>query len=163
MKNNNKQPKNPTQLGWYVSKITKSFYNKQGFAQNHILENWKTIVGARFFNKSMPIKLNIKKTGGVLTIACDGAVAIELEYLKQEIISNINSYYGFNAVNKIQFKNIPLDIDSSNTYLELKIESDGKDSFSKDEGELSPSKGNSPIEKALFKLEKTVLKRKNEL
>ena len=111
----------------------------------------------------MPIKLNIKKTGGVLTIACDGAVAIELEYLKQEIISNINSYYGFNAVNKIQFKNLPLDTESNKTYQELKTESDGKDSFSKDEDELSTSKWESPIEKALFKLEKTVLKRKNEL
>ena len=163
MKNNNKQPKNPTQLGWYVSKITKSFYNKQGFAQNHIMENWKTIVGARFFNKSMPIKLNIKRTGGVLTIACDGGVAIELEYLKQEIISNINSYYGFNAVNKIQFKNLPLDIKVNNSYQGLKIKSDAKLSFSKDEGDLSSSKRKSPIEKALLKLEKTVLKRKNEL
>ena len=88
---------------------------------------------------------------------------LPLENIKQEIISNINSYYGFNAVNKIQFKNLPLDIESSNTYPELKIESDGKDFFSKDEGELSTSKGDSPIEKALFKLEKTVLKRKNEL
>ena len=81
MKKNTKQPKNATQLGWFVSKITKSFYNKQGFAQNHIMENWKTIVGTRFFNKSMPIKLNIKRTGGVLTIACDGGVAIELSLI----------------------------------------------------------------------------------
>ena len=163
MKNNNKQPKNPTQLGWYVSKITKSFYNKQGFAQNHILENWKTIVGSKFFSNSMPIKLNIKKTGGILTIACDGGVALELEYLKQEIISNVNSYYGFNAVNKIQFKNLPLDIENNEIQQETSPQSDGKDSFLKDESQLLPPKGDSPLEKALFKLEKTVLKRKNEL
>ena len=163
MKNNNQQPKNPTQLGWYVSKITKSFYNKQGFAQNHIMENWKTIVGSKFFNNSMPIKLNIKKTGGILTIACDGGVALELEYLKQEIISNVNSYYGFNAVNKIQFKNLPLDIENNQKQQETTPQSDVKDSFSKDESELLSQKGDSALEKALFKLEKTVLKRKNEL
>ena len=77
--------------------------------------------------------------------------------------NQIINYQKVKISTEIQFKNLPLDIESSNTYPELKIESHSKDSFSKDEGELSPSKGDSPIEKALFKLEKTVLKRKNEL
>ena len=163
MKKNNTHPRNATQLGWFVSKITKSFYNKQGFAQNHIMENWKTIVGSSFSNNSMPIKLNIKKTGGILTIACDGGVATELEYLKEEVIEKINLYYGFKAVNKIQFKNLPLEIENDDIKEESALKGDKKNSFTDNNSELFSSKDKSPIEKALFKLEKAVLKRKNEL
>ena len=86
MNKHNKQLKAATQLGWYVNKITKSFFNKQGFAQNYIIENWEAIVGPVFSEKSLPIKLHIEKIGGYLVIACDGSTAIELEYLKEEII-----------------------------------------------------------------------------
>ena len=84
MNKHNKQLKAATQLGWYVNKITKSFFNKQGFAQNYIIENWEAIVGPVFSEKSLPIKLHIEKIGGYLVIACDGSTAIELEYLKEE-------------------------------------------------------------------------------
>ena len=81
MNNHNKQLKAATQLGWFVSKITKSFFNKQGFAQNYIIENWETIVGAHFSKNSLPIKLQIKKIGGYLIIACDGSTATELSLI----------------------------------------------------------------------------------
>jgi hypothetical protein len=66
-------------------------------------------------------------------------------------------------VNKIQFKNLPLDIENNQRQQETTPKSDVKDSFFKDESELLSQKGDSALEKALFKLEKTVLKRKNEL
>ena len=163
MKKNTKQPKNATQLGWFVSKITKSFYNKQGFAQNHIMENWETIVGSKFSKNSMPIKLNIKKNGGTLIIACDGAVALELEYLKSEIINKVNSYYNFKAINKIKFKNLPLEIKTDDKKYKITIENDKKSFYSMINNEMSPLEDASPIEKALLKLENSVLKRKNKL
>ena len=78
LKEYNKQLKAATQLGWYVNKITKSFFNKQGFAQNYILENWDFIVGPSYVEKSLPIKLQIEKIGGYLVIACDGSTALEM-------------------------------------------------------------------------------------
>ena len=104
----NKQLKPATQLGWYVDKITKSFFNKRGFAQNYIIENWDYIVGSSFVEKSIPIKLQIEKIGGYIVIACDGSTALEIEYLKEDIIEKINSYYGFQAINKIKFQNLPI-------------------------------------------------------
>jgi len=121
----NKQLKAATQLGWYVNKITKSFFNKQGFAQNYILENWDSIVGPSFIEKSLPIKLQIEKIGGYLVIACDGSTALELEYLKEDIIKKINSYYGFQAINKIKFQNLPIQNDIKNK----KSEKNEKDKF----------------------------------
>ena len=163
LKKNSIYPKNPTQLGWFVSKITKPFYNKQGFAQNHIIENWETIAGVGFSKNSIPIKLSIQKTGGVLTVACDGGVALELEYSKSEIIEKVNSYYGFIAINRIKFQNLPIEIKDNNMKKESKPRSGDKNSPLKEFFFFDNLESKTPLEKALFKLENSVLKKKNEL
>ena len=157
----NKQLKAATQLGWYVNKITKSFFNKQGFAQNYILENWDSIVGPSFIEKSLPIKLQIEKIGGYLVIACDGSTALELEYLKEDIIKKINSYYGFQAINKIKFQNLPIQNDIKNK----KSEKNEKDKFYFDNKNKQNSDHEtlSNFEKALLKLQKSIIKKKNDL
>jgi len=163
LKKNSIHPKNPTQLGWFVSKITKPFYNKQGFAQNHIIENWETIAGIEFAKNSIPIKLSIQKTGGVLTVACDGGVALELEYSKSEIIEKVNSYYGFIAINRIKFQNLPIEIKDNDMKKESILKSDDKNPSLEKKFFFHNSENKSPLEKALFKLENSVLKKKNEL
>tara|TARA_B100000212_G_scaffold316108_1_gene270770 strand:+ start:19 stop:504 length:486 start_codon:yes stop_codon:yes gene_type:complete len=157
----NKQLKAATQLGWYVNKITKSFFNKQGFAQNYILENWSSIVGPSFVEKSLPIKLQIEKIGGYLVIACDGSTALELEYLKEDIIEKINSYYGFQAINKIKFQNLPIQNDLKNR----KSEKNEKDKFNVDvkNKQNIDYESLSSFEKAILKLQKSIIKKKNDL
>ena len=154
----NKQLKAATQLGWYVNKITKSFFNKQGFAQNYILENWNSIVGPSFEEKTLPIKLQIEKIGGYLVIACDGSTALELEYLKEDIIEKINSYYGFQAINKIKFQNLPIQNDIQNKKSEKNLKDKfsigGKNRSNVDYDALSR------FEKALLKFQKSVIKKK---
>ena len=157
----NKQLKAATQLGWYVNKITKSFFNKQGFAQNYILENWSSIVGPSFVEKSLPFKLQIEKIGGYLVIACDGSTALELEYLKEDIIEKINSYYGFQAINKIKFQNLPIQNDLKNR----KSEKNEKDKFNVDvkNKQNVDYESLSSFEKAILKLQKSIIKKKNDL
>ena len=62
----NKQLKAATQLGWYVNKITKSFFNKQGFAQNYINENWEAIVGPAFSENHYQLNYILKKLEDIL-------------------------------------------------------------------------------------------------
>tara|TARA_B100001113_G_scaffold301859_1_gene261032 strand:- start:71 stop:574 length:504 start_codon:yes stop_codon:yes gene_type:complete len=157
----NKQLKAATQLGWYVNKITKSFFNKQGFAQNYILENWNSIVGPSFEEKTLPIKLQIEKIGGYLVIACDGSTALELEYLKEDIIEKINSYYGFKAINKIKFQNLPIQNDIKNKNSEKKTKD--KFNFNKKNKQNIDHESLSSFEKALLKLQKSIIKKKNDL
>ena len=161
MNDYNKQLKAATQLGWYVNKITKSFFNKQGFAQNYILENWSSIVGPSFVEKSLPFKLQIEKIGGYLVIACDGSTALELEYLKEDIIEKINSYYGFQAINKIKFQNLPIQNDLKNR----KSEKNEKDKFNVDvkNKQNIDYESLSSFEKAILKLQKSIIKKKNDL
>tara|TARA_Y100001936_G_scaffold225987_1_gene244950 strand:- start:363 stop:860 length:498 start_codon:yes stop_codon:yes gene_type:complete len=154
----NKQLKPATQLGWYVDKITKSFFNKRGFAQNYIIENWDYIVGSSFVEKSIPIKLQIEKIGGYIVIACDGSTALEIEYLKEDIIEKINSYYGFQAINKIKFQNLPVQNDikdkKSKKNLKDKFNVDGKNKQNIDYKSLSN------FDKALLKFQKSIIKKK---
>ena len=154
----NKQLKPATQLGWYVDKITKSFFNKRGFAQNYIIENWDYIVGSSFVEKSIPIKLQIEKIGGYIVIACDGSTALEIEYLKEDIIEKINSYYGFQAINKIKFQNLPVQNDikdkKSKKNLKDKFNVDGKNKQNTDYKSLSN------FDKALLKFQKSIIKKK---
>ena len=93
------------QLSWYISKISKPFFNRQGFVKSYIIDNWKEIVGEEYYKNSIPEKLRIQKGGGVLTIATDGATSTEMEYIKTDIIHKINDYYGYRAVNRIRFRN----------------------------------------------------------
>ena len=93
------------QLSWYISKISKPFFNRQGFLKSYIIDNWKEIVGKEYYKNSIPEKLRIQKGGGVLTIATDGATSTEMEYIKTDIIKKINDYYGYRAVNRIRFRN----------------------------------------------------------
>ena len=93
------------QLGWYVSKIAKPFFNRQGFVKGYIIDNWEEIVGENYCKISIPEKLRIQKGGGILTIATDGATATEMEYIKPEIIKKVNDYYGYRAISRIRFRN----------------------------------------------------------
>ena len=93
------------QLGWYISKISKPFFNRQGFIKSYIIDNWKEIVGETYYQRSIPEKLKIQKGGGVLIIAADGATSTEMEYYKLNIIKKINDYYGYRAVSRIRFRN----------------------------------------------------------
>ena len=161
MNNHNKQLKAATQLGWFVSKITKPFFNKQGFAQNYIIENWETIVGAHFSKNSLPIKLQIKKIGGYLIIACDGSTATELEYSKEKIIKKINSYYGFSAINKIKFQNLP--INSKKNKNQTKLNNDNDILRKKNQYKEINDDSLSPFEKAKLKIQKSIVKKKNDL
>ena len=104
-KTNNKNFFPTKQLSWYISKISKPFFNRQGFVKSYIIDNWKEIVGEEYYKNSIPEKLRIQKGGGVLTIATDGATSTEMEYIKTDIIQKINDYYGYRAVNRIRFRN----------------------------------------------------------
>ena len=119
------------------------------------------IVGPVFSEKSLPIKLHIEKIGGYLVIACDGSTAIELEYLKEEIIKKINSYYGFAAVSRIKFQNIPVQNIKKNDNLKTdKISQFNTDSKNKENIEDDTL---SNFEKAILKLQKSIINKKNDL
>ena len=76
-------------------------------------------------------------------------------------MEKVNSYYGFQAINKIKFQNLPIQNDIKNKKSEKNV----KDKFNSDD----KNKQNidydslSSFEKALLKLQKSIIKKKNDL
>ena len=114
------------QLGWHISKLTKPFFNKQGFTKSYVIDNWKEIVGEKYYKITTPEKIRIQKGGGILTIATDGATATEMEFIKSDIIKKVNEYYEFRAIDRIRFRNSYLNVSEKKESIQEKVKLDDK-------------------------------------
>ena len=66
------------------------------------IKNWKNIVGEKMFKNVAPLKIKKINNENILSINVNKNIMIEIEYSRDQIIEKINSYLGFNAINKIQ-------------------------------------------------------------
>jgi hypothetical protein len=80
----------------------KKILKKDGFVYFEIIKNWKNIVGEKMFKEVTPIKIKKINNDNILSINVNKNIMIEIEYSRDQIIEKINSYLGFNAINKIQ-------------------------------------------------------------
>jgi len=79
----------------------------RGFAEAGLITEWASIVGTDVARMSRPQQLAFprgERKGGVLTIECGGAAALELQHLKPQILDRINSHFGYAAVAELRFK-----------------------------------------------------------
>jgi hypothetical protein len=63
------------------------------------MSEWAAIVGPRLALETAPKRL----TGGTLTIACSGAMAMELQHLSAALIERINTHAGQALVQRLRF------------------------------------------------------------
>ena len=80
----------------------KKILKKDGFVYFEIIKNWKNIVGEKMFKNVAPLKIKKINNENILSINVNKNIMIEIEYSRDQIIEKINSYLGFNAINKIQ-------------------------------------------------------------
>lgn len=80
----------------------KKILKKDGFVYFEIIKNWKNIVGEKLFKDTAPLKIKKINNENILSINVNKNIMIEIEYSRDQIIEKINSYLGFNAINKIQ-------------------------------------------------------------
>src|SRR5579885_2629775 len=75
--------------------VFKNSVGGRGFAEAGLITEWAAIVGAEIAAMSQPAALAFprgERKGGVLTIRCGGAAALELQHLKPQILDRINSH-----------------------------------------------------------------------
>jgi hypothetical protein len=101
----------PTRLSAELPALTKTAFRNtlggRGFAEAGLITEWASIVGAGVARMSRPQQLAFRqgeRKGGVLTIECSGAAALELQHLKPQILDRINSHFGYAAVAELRFK-----------------------------------------------------------
>ena len=81
----------------------KRILNKKGRIYNETLDNWKYLVGKDLFKICYPksFKGSNKINGSSLNIMVKRGSEVDLEYSKKDIIKKINTYFGYQAIERI--------------------------------------------------------------
>jgi hypothetical protein len=94
-----------------LSGLTKTAFRNslggRGFAEAGLITEWASIAGSEVARMSRPVQLAFprgERKGGVLTVECGGAAALELQHLKPQILDRINSHFGYAAVAELRFR-----------------------------------------------------------
>ena len=109
-KHNNKESKTYVQglrpFGNTLPRGVKGILKKSGYNYSQIISKWNTIVGKSISNCCYPKSIKIQKENenGMLILAIERGNEIDVEYSKNEIISKINSYFGYKLISKIKLE-----------------------------------------------------------
>jgi len=81
----------------------KRILNKKGKIYNETLDNWKYLVGKDLFKVCYPksFKGSNKINGSSLNIMVKRGSEVDIEYSKKDIIKKINTYFGYQAIERI--------------------------------------------------------------
>lgn len=89
-------------LAKMVLPLAKKMLGKKGFIEVDIITNWPKIVGNDLAQYSFPQSISFRrdeKNNGILHLMVpSGAFALEIKHRETRIISQINTYFGYNAV-----------------------------------------------------------------
>ena len=87
-----------------LPKNIKNVINKKGHIYSETLNNWKYIVGENLFKVCYPKSFKNSNKFGVSTllIMVKRGHEVDLEYSKKEIIGKMNSFFGYEVVEKIK-------------------------------------------------------------
>ena len=88
-----------------LPKNVKKIINKKGHIYSETLSNWKYIVGEDLFKVCYPKTFKNSNKFGVSTllIMVKRGHEVDIEYSKKQILKRLNSYLGYNAVEKLKF------------------------------------------------------------
>lgn len=86
-------------LAGLVPGITRAAFRKRSVAGAVLLADWAAIVGPELAAQTEPRKFK----AGLLTIACSGAVAMELQLAAPALMARINTHAGERLVERLRF------------------------------------------------------------
>jgi len=89
-----------------VDRLNMQLFRPRGFAQKEIIARWPDIVGPALADCSIPQKLVFSPRddqGGTLHVIIQGSFAQELHHHEAIILERINSYYGYEAIEKMVY------------------------------------------------------------
>ncbi|MDB5371278.1 MAG: hypothetical protein JWP20_2836 [Roseomonas sp.] len=89
----------PRPLAALMPHVTKPAFKKRSPAAAQIIADWPALVGPVLAAQTIPRSL----TGGTLTLACSGPVAMELQHLAPQLIGKVNAAMGQTLVQRLRF------------------------------------------------------------
>lgn len=94
-----RSPYGPQPLGGLIPRLTRPAFRRRSPAGAQLLADWAAIVGPALAAVTSPQRF----TGGTLTLACAGPVAMELAHLAPQLIARINAHFGTATVERLRF------------------------------------------------------------
>jgi hypothetical protein len=79
-------------------------FRRFGFVQSAVVSRWPVIVGERYAAVSSPESIRFprgEKSGGVLTLAVEGAHATMMQHIAPTLIERVNRFFGYTAVARL--------------------------------------------------------------
>jgi hypothetical protein len=116
----------------------------RGFAQTEVVTRWAHIVGPELAASTVPVGLRFPRAdrmGGTLAVRCESAFAPLLSHKSERVMQMVNSFFGYQAVSKIEVQQGPLPRRPNKKPLEKRPleKADARELASLvGEGELSP-------------------------
>jgi len=132
-----------------LPKNVKKIISKKGHIYSETLDNWRYIVGDEFFKVCFPksFKNSNRLSPSYLSIMVKRGHEVDLEYSKKTILKKLNSYLGYNAVEKLKF------ISFEDEEVEFK-EKNIKDATNNEYKEKISKIKNDKVKKSLIELSK---------
>ena len=130
-----------------LPKNVKKIIGKKGHIYSETLDNWRSIVGADLFKVCFPksFKNSNRFGSSYLSIMVKRGHEVDLEYSKKSILEKLNSYLGYNAVEKLKF----ISFEGEELKLKEKINKDATNNEYKEK--ISKIK-NDKVKKSLIEL-----------
>ncbi|MCF8475370.1 MAG: DciA family protein [Emcibacter sp.] len=135
-----------------AQKASHNAFRRYGFSQREILARWPDIVGAALADCSMPERLTFdrsEKRGGTLYIRVQGSMVPELQHYEAIVIERINSYYGYQAVERFIYRHGPVPMRNRKIKRSSPSLTDSQEKFVKEQIE---GVKNAELQRALFQL-----------
>ena len=144
-------------LSNFLPDEVKKILKKRGFAELELLKNWGNIVPKKYVSLIYPIKIkaNSQKEGARLVLKVDPSIAFAVEHEKEKIIQKINSFFGYQAILKLELIQEKIQLQDgklSNNNRLLKDKTNVSNRYSKELIEYPELKKN--FEKIASKIEK---------
>tara|TARA_B100000941_G_scaffold11046_1_gene6859 strand:+ start:157 stop:633 length:477 start_codon:yes stop_codon:yes gene_type:complete len=113
----------PQILSNFLPNKVKKILETRGFFEIELLSNWKRIVGNKFDHLTVPVRLKASKSSsnktGTLVVKVDRSIAFAFDHEKAKIINEINSFFGYEAINRIELIQAKLLQDKEKKHIEF--------------------------------------------
>ena len=89
-----------------IPKTLKKHLRKGGYNYSNIVDNWTGIVSKKISDACYPITIKMGKNmqDGTLVLNVIHGKEMQIEYEKNQILDNINSFFGYNCISNVILK-----------------------------------------------------------
>ena len=140
-----------------LPKNVKRIINKKGHIYSETLSNWKYLVGDELFKCCYPKTFKSSNKFGVstLVIMVKRGHEVDIEYSKKDILTKMNTYFGYEVVEKLKF----ISFDDEQKKISPKLEINEKNvTINRYKDKISDVK-NEKIKQSLLELTKVFKKK----